>query len=102
MPIEKIGFGGWGQRHQQLGDFFVIFGKNSYFNDILIICSTFIEPFKRTKFLTFERQTKKSNCSVLPLPKDQVHSTFKILHVWVKFCKWPRWGKQDGLPSAVF
>ena len=37
----------------------MIFGKNSYFNAISITFCSFLEQFKRTKFLTFENQLKK-------------------------------------------
>ena len=44
-----------------VGDIFesVVLGKNSYFNAIWIIFSTFLEPFEITKFLRFESQLKK-------------------------------------------
>ena len=56
------------QPPEAMGDFlkiFVIFGKNSFFDAIWITFCTFLKPFKRTRFLKFENQLKKLNCSIL-------------------------------------
>ena len=63
-------------------------GGNSYVNTIWMIFRTFLEPFEMAKFLTFESQFEKSNWWVFPLLTDQVQTTFKILNLGVKFCKW--------------
>ena len=49
--------------------------------------SQVFEPIEITKFLIFESQLKKLNCSILLLRAIQVQNTFKILNFDVKFCK---------------
>ena len=46
-----------------------------------------LEPFERTRFVTFERQLKKLNCFNPPFTYDLVQNTFIILTFGVKFCK---------------
>ena len=51
---------------------FLFLEKNSYLNAIWITFRTFLEPFKITKFLRIESQSKQSNWLVFPLLTDQV------------------------------
>ena len=54
------------------GRFASFLKKNSYFSAIWITFRTCLEPFETTKFLRFESQLKKLNCSVFSLLTGQV------------------------------
>ena len=54
--------------------------KNCYSKAISITFCTFVDPFKINKFLRFESQLKKLNCSIFHLLAGQLQNTFKILH----------------------
>ena len=87
MQLKRLTEGGLGAKPPATGRIFVIFLKNkSYF---VIIGSHFartcLQPFVATRFLTFESQLKKLNCSVLILLAIEVQITFKILHFGVEF-----------------
>ena len=60
--------------------------KNGYFNAIWITFRTFSEPFKRTKFLRFESQLKKS----LPLLQVKSKTRLKSFVLGLNFVTWPK------------
>ena len=95
QPPKAIGV--WGQSTQPLGDF-LFFGKNGYFNAILITFRTFSEPFKRTKFLRFEGQLNKS----LPLLQVMSKTRLKCRILGLNFVTWPGQRNQGTLLSATF
>ena len=64
---------------------FVSFWKKKLFKSHWITFRTYLQPFERTRFLTFESQSKKIVCSILLLLAIKVQNTFKILHYGKKF-----------------
>ena len=70
--------------------FFVSFWKkNGFFNAIQITLRTVSEPFKRTKFLMFESQLKKS----LSLLQVKSKTRLKSCILGLSFATWPKSGK---------
>ena len=62
MEVKRITDVSLGAKLPTAGRFFVIFGKLAIYCHWITIC---LEPFEKTRFLTFESQLKKLNCSIL-------------------------------------
>ena len=75
-PQPPVAMGVWGQR--AIFGRFVSFWKKKLFKSHWITFRTSSEPFQRTRFLTFQCQSKKFSCSILFLQLDP--NTFRILH----------------------
>ena len=75
---------GLGAEPPPAGRFLYVFGKKAILID-WIAFHTCSKPIERTKFLTFESESKKFNCSILLLLAIKVQNTFKILHYGLKF-----------------
>ena len=82
-PPAAGGYGVWEQSLQPLGDFYKFLEQKAFLIPLDYISHEF--TFERTRFLTFESQSKKFNCSILLLLAIKVQNTFKILHYDVKF-----------------
>ena len=79
-PQPPVAVGVWGQSPQPLGDF-CVFGKKKLFKSHWITFRTSSEPFQRTRFLTFQSQSKKFSCSILFLqlnPKTRLESCIMV------------------------
>ena len=81
-PQPPVAMGVWEQSPQPLGDF-CKFLEKKLFTSHWITFRTSSEPFQRTRFLTFQSQSKKFSCSILLL---QLKSKTRLKsYVSVKF-----------------
>ena len=79
-PQPPMAMGVWGQSPQPLGDF-CKFLEKKLFKSHWITFRTSSEPFQRTRFLTFQCQSKKFSCSILFLqlnPKTRLESCIMV------------------------
>ena len=79
-PQPPVAMGVWGQSPQPLGDF-CKFLEKKLFKSHWITFRTSSEPFQRTRFLTFQSQSKKFCCSILFLqlnPKTLLESCIMV------------------------
>ena len=76
--------GVWGRSPQPLGNLCTFSEKKAILIPLDHTSHVFT-AIERTRFLTFESQSKKFNCLILLLLAIKVQNTFKILHYGEKF-----------------
>ena len=65
-PPAAGGYGGLGAKPPAAGRFLKVFGKKIFKSHWITFCTS-SEPFQRTRFLTFQSQSKKFSCLILLL-----------------------------------